>query len=172
MSGSYIPRADATFDGFAANFSQAANDWWLAQGLDWQALVPLEEARDRWNAAWPAHHSKQAAARAAALEKEAARAQYDAAIRALAAMIQAEPSATNADRAAMGITVRRPTGGFSAPPTSRPLVRVESTPRLTHTIRFSDESTPTRRARPKGVMGAEVRLALVHAVLLAVGLAV
>jgi len=162
MSGSYIPRPDAAFDGFAANFSQAAIDWWLAQGLNWQALVPLEEGRNRWLAAWPAHVSAQAAARAAAAEKESARAQYDAAIRTLAAMIQNDPRTTNADRAAMGITVRQPTGGFSAIPTTRPRIRVESTQRLTHTIRITDESSLTRRARPRGAMGAEVRVALVN----------
>jgi len=32
-----------------------------------------------------------------------------------------------------------------------------------HTLRLSDESTPTRRARPKGVLGAEVWLTLIDA---------
>ncbi len=35
--------------------------------------------------------------------------------------------------------------------------------RLTHTLRLTDESTPTRRARPKGVLGAEVWLTLIGA---------
>ncbi len=41
-------------------------------------------------------------------------------------------------------------------PSSRPLALVESGQRLTHQLRLVDESTPTRRARPAGVLGAEV----------------
>jgi hypothetical protein len=37
---------------------------------------------------------------------------------------------------------------------------VESGQRLTHQLRLVDESTPTRRARPKGVQRAEVFVAL------------
>jgi hypothetical protein len=40
------------------------------------------------------------------------------------------------------------------------LARIESGNRLTHTLRFTDESTPTRRGKPKGVQGAEVWLAI------------
>ena len=53
--------------------------------------------------------------------------------------------------------------GGAPTPTSRPLARVESGNRLTHTLRFTDESTPTRRGKPKGVQGAEVWLALADA---------
>ncbi|MGE0482388.1 MAG: hypothetical protein AB7Q17_18165, partial [Phycisphaerae bacterium] len=34
--------------------------------------------------------------------------------------------------------------------------------RLLHTLRFSDESTPTRRRKPRGVLGAEVWVALAN----------
>jgi len=53
-------------------------------------------------------------------------------------------------------------------PTTRPQTLVQSGQRLTHTLRISaatrskpDESTPTRRARPAGVLGAEVWVKLV-----------
>ncbi|MCC6361277.1 MAG: hypothetical protein IT450_21270 [Phycisphaerales bacterium] len=45
-------------------------------------------------------------------------------------------------------------------PMSRPLVRVDTSRRLLHTLRFSDESTPTRRRKPPGTLGAEIWLAL------------
>ena len=47
------------------------------------------------------------------------------------------------------------------PPRAR--ARVDHGHRLTHTLRFSDETTRTRRGKPKGVAGAEVWLALVGA---------
>ena len=45
-------------------------------------------------------------------------------------------------------------------PSTRPLALIESGQRLTHQLRLVDESTPTRRARPKGVQRAEVFVAL------------
>jgi hypothetical protein len=75
---------------------------------------------------------------------------------------------TNADRAEVGITV----GDTSPAPaqSSRPLALVESGQRLTHQLRLVDESTLTsgrngraRRARPAGVLGAEVWVKLVDA---------
>jgi hypothetical protein len=64
-------------------------------------------------------------------------------------------------RAELRITVRdtSPTPAFA--PSSRPLALVESGQRLTHQLRLVDESTPTRRARPAGVLGAEVWVKLV-----------
>lgn len=70
----------------------------------------------------------------------------------------------------MGITVRDTSPTPAPTPTPRPLARVESGSRLTHTLLDStalkaspDEPTPTRRARPRGVQGAEVWLALAPA---------
>ena len=45
-------------------------------------------------------------------------------------------------------------------PSTRPLALIESGQRLTHQLRLVDESTPTRRARPKGVQRTEVFVAL------------
>jgi hypothetical protein len=56
--------------------------------------------------------------------------------------------------------VRDPHRTAPPTPTTRPLAKVESGNRLTHTLRFTDESTPTRKAKPRGVQGAEVWLAL------------
>ncbi len=60
----------------------------------------------------------------------------------------------------MGITVRDTSPTPAPAPSSRPLALVESGQRLTHQLRLVDESTPTRRARPKGVQRAEVFVAL------------
>lgn len=39
---------------------------------------------------------------------------------------------------------------------------MDTSERLRHTIRISDEATPTRRARPRNTLGAEVRVRLVN----------
>ncbi len=70
--------------------------------------------------------------------------------------LQAGPNVDDGERAAMGITVPDRVPTPAGPPTTRPLVRVDSGRRLRHTLHFADEATPTRRAKPSGVMGAEI----------------
>ena len=117
-----------------------------SQGFDQDLLSALKKALETWNALYPAH----VAARAA-LEKE---------VRPVTNFVQGYPKTTNADRAEMGITVRDTSPSPAPAPSSRPLALVESGQRLTHQLRLVDESTPTRRARPKGVQRAEVFVAL------------
>lgn len=77
--------------------------------------------------------------------------------------MQGYPKTTDADRATIGITVRDVNGTPTPTPTTRPQALVQAGQRLTHTLRLTDESTPTRRARPKGVLGAEVWVKLIDA---------
>jgi len=73
------------------------------------------------------------------------------------------------EKASLGITVARQLGPIGQA-AMWPLALVQSGQRLTHTLRLSaaprskpDESTPTRRARLAGVLGAEVWVKLVDA---------
>jgi hypothetical protein len=94
--------------------------------------------------------------------ERAARAVLEKEVRPVTNFVQGYPKTTNADRAEMGITVRDTSPTPAPAPSSRPLALVESGQRLTHQLRLVDESTPTRRARPKGVLGAEVWVKLVE----------
>lgn len=101
-------------------------------------------------------------ARAATKAKDAARAEVEARARPITKFIQAFPKTTDADRATIGITVRGTPSSSVGNITSSPLTLIDSGQRLTHTLRLSDESTPTRRARPAGVARAEVFVALTN----------
>lgn len=161
MPTKYIPRPDADFAAFAAHYFQAVVKWWERNGLDQSDLKPLETAVSVWQKEYPAHVAAQARAEAARQSKDAARANLEREIRPVTNFIQTYPKTTDADRATIGITVRQPGASLSPPPTGRPLARVDTSERLRHTIRFSDEATPTRKARPRGTLGAEVRVKLV-----------
>ncbi|GJQ31152.1 MAG: hypothetical protein HBSAPP03_30360 [Phycisphaerae bacterium] len=177
MPHDYIPRPDSDFSAWANHYYEAVKKWWDTQGLDPSDLKPLEDALESWNKDFAAHIAAQAKAEAAAAAKRQARHGPPAAgtgvppvtpglepeARRIAAFIQTYPKTTDADRATIGIRVRVEGGPPSPTPTSRPLARVESGQRLTHTLRFTDESTPTRKAKPRGVQGAEVWLALADA---------
>lgn len=159
----YIPRPDGDFSAWANHYYDAVEKWYSVQGFDPNELKALKEALSAWNAAFPSHVAAQQRAEGARQAKDAARAALEKEVRPVTNFVQGYPKTTNADRAEMGITVRDTSPSPAPAPTSRPLALVESPARLTHQLRLVDESTPTRRARPSGVLGAEVWVKLVDA---------
>ena len=159
----YIPRPDGDFAAWANHYYEAVKKFYDAQGFDPTDLKPLETALENWNKDYPAHVAAQQRAEGARQAKDAARAALEKEVRPVTNFVQGYPKTTNADRAEMGITVRDTSPTPAPAPSSRPLALVESGQRLTHQLRLVDESTPTRRARPAGVLGAEVWVKLVDA---------
>ena len=159
-TSNYIPRPDGDFAAWANHYYDAVEKWWSVNGFDDSELKPLKDALSAWNAAYPAHVAAQQRAEGARQAKDAARAALEKEVRPVTNFVQGWPKTTNADRAEMGITVRDTSPTPAPAPSSRPLALVESGQRLTHQLRLVDESTPTRRARPKGVQRAEVFVAL------------
>ena len=157
----YFPRPDGPFDSWAANYGQQLHAWWEQQGLDPKDLEDFDQALSAWQAAWPAHVTAQAAAAAARAVKDDARAALVAALRPHTRFVQSYPNTTDADRAALGITIPKQTRTPSPIPATRPTATIISGNRLTHELLLVDESTPTSRAQPKGVRGAEVWTAVV-----------
>lgn len=159
-TSNYIPRPDGNFSAWANHYYEAVKKFYDAQGFDPTDLKPLETALENWNKDYPAHVAAQQRAEGARQAKDAARAALEKEVRPVTNFVQAWGGTTNADRAEMGITVRDTSPSPTPAPTSRPQAIVESGQRLTHHLRLVDESTPTRRARPRGVEHAEVFVAL------------
>jgi len=159
----YMPRPDGDFTAWANHYYGAVEKWWSVNGFDDTELKPLKDTLSVWSAAYPAHVSAQQRAEGARQAKDSARAALEKEVRPITNFIQTYFNTSNADRAEMGITVRDTSPSPVPAPTSRPLALVESGQRLMHNLRLVDESTPTRRARPAGVLGAEVWVKLVDA---------
>ncbi len=152
----YIPAPDGDFHIWQFNFLNYVNAHLAALGLVPADLNDAIAALGVWNTTYPAHVAAATAAQAARQAKDEARANLTTAIRVLVRRLQASPAVDDAERAAMGITVRDAGGTPVGPPTSRPIVRVDTRERLQHTIHFTDAGSPTRTAKPAGVLGAEV----------------
>ncbi len=125
-------------------------------GLDAADVVPLNNSQATWNTDYPAHTAAQTAARGAREAKDGSRSALVTVIRELVRRLQASPDVDDAERAAMGVAVPDREGSPEGPPATRPVVNVDTSQRLQHTIHFADEATPTRKAKPAGVMGAEI----------------
>jgi hypothetical protein len=153
----YIPAADGEFDAWQINFIMYASANAAALGLDPLVdIPPLTAAQTTWTTDRAANAAAQAAAQSARQAKEAARGGLEGVIRPLVARLQASSPVDDAERQALGITVRDTIPTPVGPPTTRPVVSVDTSQRLQHTISFADEATPTRKAKPAGVRGAQI----------------
>jgi hypothetical protein len=151
----YIPGPDASFQAWQANFVTYANANLAALGLTAADMAPITAAQAAWASAFPAHIAAKQAAQAAKQTKDEARAAYLAVIRPLVRRLQASPQVSDAEKAALGITVRQEPGPIG-PPMTAPIVSIECGNRLQHVLRFVDSATPTRKAKPAGVIGVEI----------------
>ncbi|MCG3138198.1 MAG: hypothetical protein HJJLKODD_02059 [Phycisphaerae bacterium] len=152
----YMPRSDGEFNGWQANFVSYATAHLAELGLAAGDLTPITTAQTAWTGSYTAHLAAQAAAQAARTTKDGNRTALETLIRALVRRLQASPQVSDGERAALGITVpdREPTPVGA--PTTRPLASVDAAQRLRHVIDFSDEASPTSKAKPAGVIGAEI----------------
>ena len=153
----YIPAADGDFDAWQDNFITYATAHTADLGLDPLIdIPPLVAAQTTWTTDRAANTAAQAAAESARQAKDGARGGLEGVIRPLVARLQASPEVDDAEREALGITVRDTIPTRVEPPTTRPVISVDTSQRLRHTISFADEATPTRKAKPPGVRGAQI----------------
>lgn len=152
----YIPSSDADFDAWSRNFVDYVVANAATMGVTPAQVTSLQGGQTDWGVKYPASNGKQAEAFAAVQAKNDSRAGYEDLIRSLAGIIQASPAVTDAQRQGLGITVRSTTRTAAGSPTSRPVGTIDTSQRLRHTVNFSDEATPTSRAKPDGVQGCEI----------------
>lgn len=157
----YIPRSDAEFNAWQNQFAVVLSENMAFWPVDGSLLSAFFDASSAWGTAYPAQVQARQVAEAATQAKETARETLERTLRPLVRQIQSLTEVTNADRKNLGITVRGMGGGETPPPSTAPSVYVLTNARLTHQLRLTDPSTPTRRGKPKGVLGAEIWMAMV-----------
>ncbi len=155
MAADYIPGADGDFGAWQASFVTYASANAAALGLNpFADIPPLTAAQSTRMTDHAGNTAAQAATQSARQAKDAARDALEGVIRPLVQRLQASAAVDDTERAALGITVRDTTPTPAPAPTTRPVVTVDSGQRLLQVIHFSDEVSPTRKAKPKGAMGA------------------
>lgn len=151
----YLPGPDADYQAWVSNFVTYANANLAALGLVAADMTPITTAQTAWNTGFAAHIAAKQAAQAAKQTKDENRAALTANLRPLVRRLQASPQVSDAEKASLGITVAQQPGPIG-PPTTAPICTVECGNRLQHVLRFVDEQTPTRKAKPAGVLGVEI----------------
>lgn len=155
----YLPQGDLEFNAWQINFMTYASANLVALGLVAGDLAPLTAAQTKWSDALVAHSDAQAAAAAARANKDDFKSEFIALIRPLVRRLQASSAVSDGERSALGITVPGANPSPGGPPAGTPLLKVHCD-RLMQTVSWVDSSTPTKKSKPPGVAGLELRMAL------------
>ncbi|HEY0405584.1 MAG TPA: hypothetical protein VGC89_07635 [Pyrinomonadaceae bacterium] len=155
-SQNYIPRSDAEFDVWQENIMAQLKGDKSKFALSNESDAELSSLQTTWQARNVEHLEAQSKAAAARVAKDAQRGEYEAALRKQVRQTQNAPGVSDADRALLRITIRDTQPTAPAPPSTRPVVQVDTSQRLGHGLDVTDEFTPTSRSKPKGVTYYEV----------------
>ena len=157
MANDYIPGSDTGFQAWVDNFVTYASAHLVQLGIAPPDIVPILAGKADFDTKMSANVTAQQAAQSARQAKDDSRDALESLIRALVKRLQVSSAVDDAERAALGITVRdKVRTAATGDITTRPVGMVDTSQRLRHEIRFTDEATPTRRAKPDGVMGCEI----------------
>lgn len=162
MADSYLPGDDPGFDGFQSAFRIFVNANLVNLALT--ALDPDVVAMNSEGAAWdteyPAHLSAQNAATGAKQTKDNRHGTYQIVLRRLAQRLQESSAVSDAELAAMNLTIRDLVPSPIPDPTSRPAGDADTSQRLKIGLKWTDEATPTSKAKPFGVVGCNIFMKL------------
>ena len=154
----YIPAPDPAFNNWQITLIAYITANRAALGISTGDLTALTTAQTEWTTSYATHQATQAQALSDRQAKDDARTAYTTHIRASVGQMQKNPAVTDTQRQAMSLTVPDTTRTPAGVPASRPLVKIDTSERLRHTLTFTDEATPTSRAKPAGVAACEVWL--------------
>jgi hypothetical protein len=152
MAAPYIPAKDAQFDTWILNFNTLVQANFLLYGLTSADASASNTNTGNWSTAYATATSGATRTKANIATKDSTKAAVTAFMRNLANQIQANTSVTNADKAALGLTVRKTVKTpIAAPVTSPVLTFVAGTPGQ-QTLAIADTLTPAKKAKPAGVI--------------------
>jgi hypothetical protein len=152
----FIPGPDADFDVWQGNILAQLKGDKIRFAVSNASDTELTALQGEWEARNSAHLEAQSQAAAARVAKDEKRAEFEAALRQQVKATQSAPGVTDADRALLRITIRDTQPTAPAPPSTRPVVQVDTSQRLRHKLSVTDELTPTSRSKPKGSSYYEV----------------
>jgi hypothetical protein len=157
MGQDYIPKAKAARAAWLANFATKLASNKAALNLKDEVVSDIANLQAATVTAAQEVADTEASLRAKQAAFDTADEAAIAAARSRVRQIQADPNATDAIRAELGIPKRDTTPTAPAPLTSRPVVTIDFSQRGRHLLDYRDSETPTSRARPENATGCEIR---------------
>jgi hypothetical protein len=164
MGQHFFPRSDVDFLAWGTKFLESARAQYASLGVSARDVARMSDQWESFRAAYTQHVDAHNAAAEAFVQKQFTRREFETLLRPLVRRIQANETTTDRARAGLGIAVpKRKRRNRSAVPQSFPLMRIDASVPLRHTVRFMDASTPEVRRKPPGVRAGQLWVAVVSA---------
>lgn len=155
MPDDYIPSNDGELIEYANNFITRIDGREASLGLTAAYTIALTALRATFNASYLDLNTLQMSIGAARKKKDIDRKPLVAKLREGAQQVQNTPNVTDAERAELGLTVRKTSSAPTGAPESRPVLEIDTSEPLRHTVKFYDNVLETK-GKPDGVKGAEI----------------
>jgi len=153
----YIPQNDAGFNLWQSNLVSITETNLTDWGISSDDLTALKSFQTTWVTAFAQASNKQNRTSADVKAKDDARDAYEKQLRSFVAQwLASNTSVPDSERERMGLTVKTGTRTAAPVPSTCPVGRIDFSVRLQHAVHFSDEATPTSRAKPGGVHGCQI----------------
>jgi hypothetical protein len=156
MAAPYIPPTDAALQTWADNFSTLITAAPATYGLVAGDAVAIAAVVNAYSAAYAIAIDPPTRTKPSVAAKDAARQAMLDVVRGYAIQIRNNAGVTNEDKADLGLTLPDPTPTPVPPPATSPVLSVLGATPLQLTLRFTDQTTPTSRAKPENVTGLEL----------------
>jgi hypothetical protein len=156
MPADFLPARDAALALWTANFATLTTATPTAYGLTAPQAADFSDVNDTWQAALATATNPATRTKPSVNAKDAARQAVRDSARQLGQIAQSFPDITGEQLADLGLTVRKTTRTTIPPPSTFPLVDILATGSHALKIGIHDQNTPNKRARPFGVIGAQV----------------
>lgn len=153
----FIPDGEGPLFEFILNFSTVAVADAEELGLSGEQVTTLTSLKDKWVGARADKMGKQTAYASAVAAEGDDLALLLAHVRLVSALVQLQPSTTDAMRVALGLTIAKKGRSPVPSPTTHPVLTVEIAGLHGHRIAFSDLETPQSKARPQNAASCELR---------------
>jgi hypothetical protein len=156
MAVPYIPTTDAGVRDWLANFAAYITLNFAALGLVVGDSATINAANSTYQSAYITAISPATRNTSTIAAKDAAKANALFICRPYAQLLNARPTVTNLQRAALGLTIRDRTPTSLPAPVTQPLLEIINATPGEHLIRFSDALTPASRRKPENVTGLQL----------------
>jgi hypothetical protein len=153
----YIPNKEADLVNWANNFSTLITAAPSTYGLVSGDAVAIAAVVDAYDAAYALAIDPPTRTKPTVAAKDAARQAMLDVVRGYAIQIRNNAGVTNEDKADLGLTLPDPTPTPVPPPNTSPILSIPFATPLQLTLRFADQNTPDKRAKPPQITGLEVR---------------
>jgi hypothetical protein len=160
MPSTYVPRRDVDLRDWAAAFATHASAEPVRFGVTVGEAALIQGLVDAFVATLTAALERRTRTAGAVVAKDGARAAMVAALRYLAQRVRFDERVSEADKRVLGLAPAKTSRTRVARPATAPCVSVTVTAPNRHTVRFVDSATPTRGAKPAGVVGMQLFVAV------------